>query len=212
MIDIKVFNENLNLLEKLFPQEFSDRLIEEKLKMFYATELDWKKNTKRFTNKKIRYLLICEAPPNNGDYFYSNIKKPLFNKVWEAFFKTPKYHNAEDAYKQLADIGFLLIDTIPYSMDYSKGRKRNTAEYKQLVKNSLEWWQKKLNDHFIITKETIIAYGFKINSEVIIEATSGKLLYSHLTLPPIHTNLVADKKEKWQPSISKLKSVYEQGE
>jgi hypothetical protein len=210
MIDIKVFNDNLNLLEKLFPQEFSDRLIEKKLKIFNATELEWEENTKRFTNKKIRYLLICEAPPNNGDYFYSNFEKSLFNKVWQTFFQAQKCNNAEDAYQQIADIGFLLIDTIPYSMDYSKGRKRYTAEYKQLVKNCLDWWQVKLKVNFILNKETIIAYGFKINSNVIYEVTSGKLTFSNLTLPPVDTNFVADINERWQPSISKLESVFKQ--
>lgn len=210
MIDHKVFNDNLDLLEKLFPQEFNENLIEIKRKIFNDTELDWEKNACRFTNKVIRYLLICEAPPSNGEYFYSNFKKSLFNKVWETFFKIPKCLNADDAYQYLADNGFLLIDSVPYPMDYTKGRKRYMDEYKLLVQNSLEWWQKKLDDNFIINDKTIIAFGFKLNSEKILELTKGQLKNNNKTFPLLEGNLVADKKAKWQPSVEKLKLIFNQ--
>lgn len=208
MIDQKVFNENLELLKKLFPQEFNENLIEVKRKIFYNTETDWEKNICRFTNKAVRYLLICEAPPDNGEYFYSNFNKSLFNKVWETFFSIPKGINSDEAYQYLADIGFLLVDSLPYSMDYSKERKRNLPEYDILVENCLGWWQQKLEDNFIINDKTIIALGFKINAEKIINITHGKLSHNRTIYPLVKDNIVADSTERWQPSIKKLKSVF----
>jgi hypothetical protein len=208
MKDINVFNENLYLLEKLFPEEYNDSLEENKRKLFNETETSWENNIRRFTNNSINYLLLCEAPPDSGDYFYTNYKKPLFNKVWQTFFDIPQCDNDEDAYKSLADIGFLLLDSVPYSMDYSTGRKRYKPEYETLILNSLKWWQKKLNDNFVLSENTIIAFGFKLNAEKVIKVTDGVLQINNEPHILHKDNIVADRKQNWQPSIKNLKSVF----
>ena len=67
------FSDSLSELRKLFPNlkpVETDRI----KKLFNETDIYWNTNYGRFiNNKEIKYLLICEAPPSNGHYFYKSI-------------------------------------------------------------------------------------------------------------------------------------------
>lgn len=215
-----IFTKNLSLLKKLFYEEVDEDRIEFLREVFIKTEDAWYKNVRRFSSKVIQYLLICEAPPDTGDYFYINFKKPLFNTVWNTFFPNEKALNSEDAYTKLAEKGFLLIDTLPYSINYSSKRSiRKSDEYGDLIWECKDWWLEKLNSNFTFanSSELKVAFGFKLNSEKLIIALNNKLLLKSVHNSKLgyeeyrvnDSNLVADKKTKWQPSISELKRVFE---
>jgi len=215
-----IFNNNLPLLKKLFDKEVDEDRIKYLREVFIKTEDAWDENVSRFSRKVIKYLLICEAPPDTGDYFYLNFKKPLFSTVWNTFFPYEKRPDSEDAYTMLAEKGFVLIDTLPYSMNYSSKRSiRKSDEYGDLIWECKDWWLEKLNTNFTFANppELKVAFGFKLNSEKLINALNNKLL-----LKSVHdskfcyeeyrvndSNLVADRKTKWQPSLSELQRVFD---
>lgn len=215
-----IFSKNLFLLKELFPNQIDATKEGELRKIFHDTESSWSKNLTRFKVKEIKYLLICEAPPESGKYFYNNFERPLFTTVWKTFFDSPKCVNSEDAYKCLANEGFLLIDTLPYSMDYSQNRKiRKSEVYKKLIKECLPWWLEKLNNNFNFAPvgNLKIAFGFKLNAETIINETNGKISLktkilkgSKLKEYKIDNNqIVADGLIKWQPSIKLLENTFD---
>jgi len=73
----------------------------------------WQKNAVTpLSGKEVKYLLICEAPPTTGKYFYSGKNSTFLSNVWKAFFKA-KDLDLPSVYKDLADVGFLLVDTLP---------------------------------------------------------------------------------------------------
>lgn len=136
------------------------------------SEIQLKPITRDIRITKIKYLLICEAPPRSGKYFYKSIDDYLFKQVWKTFFGNNIPGNPANAYQALADLGFLLVDSLPYSLNYRCKRRRTS--YHDLIKACLLWWQAKLN-HFSFDSDLKIAFGFTINARNIIKATRGEL-------------------------------------
>ena len=95
------FDENLKLLKDLFKsQEKMEKpiincVLRQLRNIFNKTEKAWNKNLECFNNdNKVKYLLICEAPPwtfsSIATYFYLQQKGPLFSTVRKAFFGNPQ--------------------------------------------------------------------------------------------------------------------------
>ncbi len=170
----EVFENNLLLLKKLFPNQINLNTEAQLIKELRRTERIWLNNKKRYKNKEIKYLLIGEAPPFSGKYFYSSTKNDLFKRVWEVFFSSSICAKKEDAYQCLANEGFLLVDSIPYHMNYSQSGKRNSP-YNSLISYSLCWWRDNLNKHFSFHKDLKIAFAFEKNGNEIIKASGGNI-------------------------------------
>jgi hypothetical protein len=199
-------NEVFDKLEKLFPNQIND--IERKaLKQAYKDiEHNWETNCPP-KRTEIKYLLICEAPPANGKYFYSGIKTNLLTTVWKTFFDdSPKDINK--AYHCFAKIGFLLVDTLPYAMNYNG--HRNNPEYYELIVSCLDWWIKKLNNNFTFSDDLKIAFGFNNNALNVIIALNSKICLNQNKNKKFHTicpNCISAT-SAGQPSRNKLKSIF----
>jgi hypothetical protein len=148
------YTDELEILKKLFDSNFVENRIENIEKIFDASEFYWNNNLKYVIENdiKIKYLLIGEAPPDyeisnkeEVKYFYNpnNISVPqsYLEKVFNAFYPDQKadhiqYNPDKKQHKlnHIADKGFLLIDSLPFAMNYSGNGKRNRAAYKKLVK------------------------------------------------------------------------------
>ncbi|HAP95277.1 hypothetical protein [Epilithonimonas hominis] len=178
MVDYKVFDDNLFLLEKIFGKEEVLQKLE-RLKFIYKnTEESWFKNLEHFQDSEVKYILICEAPPYSESeipvYFYNEINRKFNTTIWNTFFDSAKPALEKKYYKKLAEKGFLLIDNLPYSMNFEKHRKKQA--YKSLMKGCLEWILNKLNNKNLKFSEDLkIVFGFKINGEIFIEVTNGIL-------------------------------------
>jgi hypothetical protein len=173
----------MHLFEDLFKEEGFNLAV----KLFHSnqksilknTSKNWKKNAINFfQGKKVKYLLICEAPPCTGEYFYSGDKSNLLTIVWNTFF-SKKYESTDDAYKQLAEIGFLMVDSLPYAMNYSFPKNtRNTTNYKKLIDVNKEGWINNLDKNFDFEspKKLRIVLGFKLNGHAILKATNREIV------------------------------------
>ena len=101
----------------------------------------WLRNLDRYISREIRYLLFGEAVPpiGVGGYAYNDETKPRFRgAIYNGFFGKGASTRAtpEKALQDLADAGLMILDCLPYALDYS-GR-RNTRAYAELVRHGLE--------------------------------------------------------------------------
>lgn len=174
-----VFENNIYLLEGLLgKKEVSEKLDRFKF-IFENTENSWIKNLERFGDQKIKYILICEAPPYSETempvFFYNQFDNKFNRTIWKVFFPNQKFpNNSEEYYQKLADCGFLLIDNLPFSANYAS--KRKNKAYKNLLRNSLDLFFKILNNEKIrIAEGAKFAFGFKVNAEKFIEITNGSI-------------------------------------
>jgi hypothetical protein len=154
-------------------------------------------NLKRFKkDKPIKYLLLAEAPPwtEHGEevrYFYSTfhtLKGSWCKSIWSAFCPSEKPPDViEIALTQLAEQRFLLIDTLPYAMNYSKLKVRNKPEYKKLVEACLPFLMSKINNSNLIWDNDVkVALAFCLHGKAIIKALPDGLPLSNK--PPIKLN------------------------
>jgi len=188
MNDPDIFSVNLTELKKLFPQLKTDDIIKIK-KLFNDSEAYWNTNLSRLNKIEIKYLLICEAPPSSGNYFYKNAGDYLFKQVWKCFFgNQPICTNPNNAYQCLANIGFLLIDTLQYPVTYKKLRKK--PAYLNLIQSYHPIWVNKLNTNFTFSSDLRIAFGFKLNSHAVISASGGSVTLGGIPRP-LTPNLIA---------------------
>jgi hypothetical protein len=176
---------------------------------FVSCENHWKSQTISLGLKKVKYLFICEAPPFTQPpfkYFYDGHSSSLLTRVMKAFIiDEGKMYNSLKIYKELAQKGFLLVDSLPYAIPFST-QIRKKENYKQLVNNNLNWWINKLEDHFLFDENLKIAFGFKLNALKIIESTNNKLKIGKYTFDIDERNIATDG--SGMPNSNKLKKIF----
>jgi len=177
---------NLKDLDELHDLSVSD--IDDIMERFSSAEDKWELNRKRYNKSQgktegistscIKYLLICEAPPVSGEYFYKNPTGNLFTSVWRTFFSDrPICSNPDDAYQCLADIGFLLVDSLPFPVKYST-KDRKALAYQKMINDYLSVWVMKLDSNFTFCDDLKIAFGFKLNAHAILKAAPSGIMLS----------------------------------
>lgn len=186
-------------LDKLFPNLTLTEIYSLLERLESAEDL-WETNQKRYNNGTgntegkgspcIKYLLICEAPPVGGQYFYKNPKGYLFNQVWKCFFGSqPVCSNPNNAYQCLADIGFLLIDSLPFPQKYTS-KDRQKPAYQMMIDKYLPVWEQKLDSNFIFCADLKIAFGFKLNAYAVLKAAPNGIMLSGIQRP-LSQNMIA---------------------
>lgn len=207
----EVFEQNLPLLTKLFGEQNVKFRLNRLKEIFQSTESTWANNIERFKDKPVKYILIGEAPPWSETgiprYFYNQIESKLHKSIWNTIFpllSVPK--DCKNSYDMLADEGFLLIDTLPYSMDYS-GKRQKTA-YSDLLYNSVNWWTKKLeNENLILAKNIKLAFAFRINGLKIIQSLNYKLELRNGQIITLNENIIAADGSGYT-SPQKLRTIF----
>jgi hypothetical protein len=92
-------------------------------------------------DRRVKYLLIAEAPPwseaGTPQFVLDPTSRPrtLLKALRKAFCATALPVNSPKLLATLAGSGFLIVDSIPFSMDYSSRRDR--ALYQALVNESV---------------------------------------------------------------------------
>lgn len=207
----KVFTHNLPSLENIFGWGEVVSKKERLLEIYDRVEQAWEENLNRLVNKKIEFILIAEAAPwsqsGNPRYFYNEIESRYHKSIWGTFYpytKIPK--DKEKAFSMLVEQKFLLIDTIPFSMDYSG--KRNHRGYYEIILNSIRWWIEKLNnDKITFTKDVKAAFAFKKNGFAVMKACGGKLILKNGQVIKLNEkNIAADG--SGYTSSKKLKEIF----
>jgi hypothetical protein len=135
--------------------------------IYESTEQAWESNLKRFKGKPVKYLLIAEAAPwsttETPQYFYNKLNGAWAGRILKTFFGDHRPVNDEDAWDQLAEKGFLLIDNLPFALKYNTNI-RMEPDYLDLMEASKAHFFQKLNHPDIVWGGvTRIALAFKWN-------------------------------------------------
>ena len=203
---------NLSLLkDKLHEDENDDKIIESTLcqlrYIFSQTEEAWHENLKHL-KEEIKYLLICEAPPwssTNPRYFYLHPGGQLFDTVWKVFFYGQQKITP---YQCLAKEGFLLIDSLPYSMSYNT-TYRKSDNYLNLLKAYMPWWLGKLNNsRLTFSKDLKIAFGYYWNGKQLIHACGGSITIRGYIYTFNNSHIISHKGSRYLPDEKALKNIY----
>ena len=210
-----IFDQNLDLLIKSISKSdikdpFFEGMVMQLRYIYNVTEKAWYKNLERLKNsdKEIKYLLICEAPPwsdSDPHYFYINPQGQLFNTVRLTFFADKPCTNP---YTELATKRFLLIDSLPVSIKYNT-KHRKSAEYLQLIELSKQWWIDKLNNSGLtFANDLKIAFGYYWNGKRIIEESRGKIKIKKHEYDISCINIISHKKSRYLPDYIRLRDVF----
>lgn len=159
-------------------QNFSGQ--DERLDEIYrVVESAWERNLNRLKGKSIQYLLIAEAAPwtESGppSYFYEALKGAWVSRILSTFFGEDRPGTDEEAWSELADRGFLLVDSLPFALRYTT-RFRQGNKYLRLLRVSKDHLYAKLNNPELIWSEDLkLALAFKWNGRRVIEAYDGEI-------------------------------------
>jgi len=218
MIDIKnKFQEEFNALIHLFGENEVNSKISRVNEIHHYTENIWNNYVSNIPNGEVKYLLIAEAPPwsstGRPEYFldHRSNSRSIMNAVKKAFFTTSKAKNieAKETLNELSKIGFLIIDSIPFSMDYSKSNKRSTNAYFELVSRSMDgYFNEKLNHSTLNWSPNLkIAFSLKRNATAIIKSLNGEAVIDNRKFMIESENIAVNG--AGYPDSSKLKGIYD---
>ena len=149
------------------------------------TESIWTNYVSMIPHGAVRYLLFAEAPPwsesGRPKYVLDPESEPrtLMKALSQAFFDRPakSMSSIDEILRMLAERGFLIVDTLPFAIDYSLHGRRQRKAYKTLVAASCSTYVKdKLESAGIKwSKQLRIAFGFKMNARTVINALDGRI-------------------------------------
>ncbi len=180
-----------NSLEQLYENEyqalidiFNEDIVRKsivRLNYIYKyTENIWWDYIKGIPNGHVRYLFIAEAPPWSPagvpQYFLDPKSRPrtLMRALKKAFFRNND-QNSKSILKMFSHSGFLLVDSIPFSMQFTN--KRNNKNYRKLVSLCVKSYMiNKLNNSGLSFGDTTkIIFGYEANALTVIDVFNGKI-------------------------------------
>ena len=109
----------------------------ENLERIYSVcEKAWNRNLRRLRGQRIRYLLIAEAAPwtdplKPPSYFYENLAGNWCKRITRVF--GIENNNHEVALNELANRGFVLVDSLPFAAPYTS-QLRNKHPYLEIIR------------------------------------------------------------------------------
>lgn len=211
------FSKETTILEALFGEISQDRWrrLDE---IFERSEEFWHQALDMIPERRIKYMMIAEAPPwspfGEVEYFYNPLSKSrtFLNAICNAFFEEHIYttRGIDKALSELGQRGFLLCDSIPFAMNYSTGNKRARQDYRRLVEmTTTTYMEKKLTESGIKWADTIcVAFGVYRNARVIIDKYRGQFpLGCSGRMIPINEQLIAVNKAGY-PCRDRLKTIF----
>jgi hypothetical protein len=179
-----LYRDEYKVLKKLY----GDIKVQESIRRLNIihryTEKIWNEYIDNIPGKRIKYLLIAEAPPwsASGDPQYFLDPKSNSRTLMRAFRNAlfPNIVNKDSSHiiNKFADAGLLLIDSLPFSMNY--GGKRNCKSYKELINLCVKSYMlNKLNNGGLMFAGNIkISFGYEANALAVIKALDGKIRLS----------------------------------
>jgi hypothetical protein len=204
------FPQMYEALVKLFGRGVVDIRYARLNEIFEVCDKAWMSNLNGFLSGEVKYILIGEAPPwtETGtpvSYFYSNLQDSWAGRIIKAFFTSRLSEDVPTLLCHLRCRGFLLLDSLPFAMNYSG--KRNSAAYRNLVAVCADYMRHRLKQaEREISFNVKIALAFKVNGRCIIEAFSERLLINKKPYALGETLIAAD--ESGYTSPIKLREIW----
>ncbi len=139
----KAYPSQLETLQHLFKANRKDSIADKLARLDYIFKIaegEWLENLGRLKGNRVKYLLLAEAPPwteaGEVSYFYNTFSGKWVATIWHTFFPLERLTPDVDlGLRKLAHQGFVLVDTLPFSMKYSSSR-RNSPIYRDLVRET----------------------------------------------------------------------------
>lgn len=174
--NIYEYSPQIEILKELFGSDTVSPILNRLNDIYVKTEEKWRENLKRLKGFPVKYLLVAEAPPwteqgNEVRYFYNKLEGPWCERIWHTFFPKDNKLTDEERLKKLTEKGFLLIDTLPFAMEYTSAIRKK-EQYQTLINACcLPFLMKKLNDQKILWGDDVkLAFAFKLNAKAVIKA------------------------------------------
>lgn len=201
----------MDTLGNLLDPDITDQL--ERLNVIHdIVESAWERNINRVKGKPIRYLLVAEAAPwaANGNkplYFYESLEGAWVGRILRTFFVNNRPDSDEEVWSELANIGFLLVDTLPFALKY-KTTVRQGSGYLDLLKASNEHFIGKLNHSGLTWDENVkIALAFKWNGLRAMEAYGRKIELANGRKIMLEESLIAADRSGYT-STKRLREIW----
>ncbi len=205
-----------NIFAKICGGTYAEALPEYLNRIYTVTETKWEENVLRMEKNKseIKYLMIGEAAPETisgaVSYFYNNCYGNWCKAIVDGiipWYQVPT--NIEEKLTELAKRDFLLVDTMPFALNYSANNRRSKKAYKELVgmcANS--YFRKKLFDSRLKWADEVkVAFGVKKNALAMMEAFPDGLCLPNGQIVTLSLDLVATTEANY-PHANRVKSVF----
>ena len=212
----KAYSSQLETLRLLFEIKAKDLIADRLVRLNYIFEIaegKWFENLQRLKGDRVKYLLLAEAPPWTEDrevsYFYNTFRSQWVARIWHAFFPLERLTpNIDLGLKKLANQGFLLVDTLPFSMKYSS-LKRKTPIYRQLIRECLPFLFSRIeNPEIEWASEVRVALAFKLNGLAIIDALPKGLMLPNKQIIKLTADQIASDGSGFTNS-EKLRDIWQ---
>jgi hypothetical protein len=179
--DHQCIEQALPILWELFAGEEQQERLPRLKEIHGHAELHWRNYVEQFSDRSVKYLLIAEAPPwsHPGEQIQyvldpSSRSRTLMSALRRAF-PTAYELPAEKALAEFARQGFLIVDSIPFSMKYTSN-KRKSHKYQQLIDVTAIAIQEALQSSSLKWSPDLrIAFSVKLNAHAVIRALGGRL-------------------------------------
>jgi hypothetical protein len=208
------FPIELSILKKLFGDAPVASALARLNQIYEYTEDKWRLYLALLRNKRVRYLLIAEAPPWSTTDVPQYVLDPTSRsrtlmKALRRAFLSPSDCNQLDAGEVLAEFarrGLLIVDSVPFPMDYSK--KRSHKEYDCLVQLTAKsyLYEKLRSAELSWSSELRVAFSVKRNAFSVMKGLGHQLKLGEvkLTLGPEQVAV----NDAGYPDADKLKVAY----
>jgi hypothetical protein len=175
------FPEELAILSRLFGEVYLRARLPRLDTISEYTEQKWLEYVDRIPRRYVKYLLILEAPPGTDDdpplYFLDPACRPrtLMNAVSPAFFGCQSA-DGKRTLDGLAQRGFLMVDSIPFSMKYTSSLRSRPA-YSQLVgRTAKSYMLDKLTSSSLSWSDDLrIGFSLRLNANCVMAALQHTL-------------------------------------
>jgi hypothetical protein len=185
--------------------------------IYQVTEAKWEENIQRLVrnNVKIKYLMFGEAAPQTTEgevsYFYNNCHGNWCKAIVEGIIPWRLIPaNIEDKFEELARRQFLLVDTMPFALDYSAAKRRYKVAYKELVHLCANSYlcNKLFDDRLRWEDEIKVAFGVKKNAEAMMAAFPNGFTLPNGQVIKFSFDMVATTAANY-PSAGRVREVFE---
>jgi len=180
---IERFPTELSELRRLFGSDTVDDALPRLKEIYDYTEAKWQAYADQLPDGLVRYVLVAEAPPWSDEGVPQFLLDPASRvrslmRALRAVFPGAADGSAADALTILARHGFLLLDSIPFAMNYSA--KRSSQRYEALIRLTAKTYLQAKIDASPLTwsPDIRVAFAVKRNACAIISGSGGQLLFA----------------------------------
>jgi len=211
--DHECIEKALPILQELFTDETVRERLPRLKEIHGHAELRWRKYVEQLGDRPVKYLLIAEAPPwspcgSQIQYVLDPLSRSrtLMSALRRAFPAASELPS-DKALAEFARQGFLIVDSIPFSMEYTSN-KRKSVTYQQLIGATVSAVQEALrSSSFRWSRDLRVAFSVKLNAFAVIRALGGRLDLNSTVLDLSET-LIAVSNAGY-PDGAKLRALFD---